>query len=162
MPLSPERTVAELRELQELTGDENGAQRVAWTDTWVQAQEWMARFQMPTTFPHVWDQATFNSAVFATKVPHVVLAHGYNAMVVKRNYRFRSARILHFFGSVEEQRGTLMEHLMDRLDTTGTFDDAAYNRSIRQGHHWGPNPAAWQLVHSRNYVRAAMAKVRRL
>ena len=33
--LSPAtRTVAELRELQELTGDENGAQRVAWTETW--------------------------------------------------------------------------------------------------------------------------------
>jgi beta-ureidopropionase / N-carbamoyl-L-amino-acid hydrolase len=42
MPLDPKRTVAELRELQELTGDENGAQRVAWTDTWVKAQDWMA------------------------------------------------------------------------------------------------------------------------
>ena len=34
MPLTPSRVVAELRELQELTGDENGAQRVAWTETW--------------------------------------------------------------------------------------------------------------------------------
>ena len=34
MPLDPSRTVAELQELRELTGDENGAQRVAWTDTW--------------------------------------------------------------------------------------------------------------------------------
>ncbi|HKB19939.1 MAG TPA: Zn-dependent hydrolase [Gaiellaceae bacterium] len=42
MPLDPQRTVAELRELQELTGDEDGAQRVAWTETWVAAQEWMA------------------------------------------------------------------------------------------------------------------------
>jgi N-carbamoyl-L-amino-acid hydrolase len=41
MPLDPARTVAELRELQELTGDENGAQRVAWTDTWVRAREWL-------------------------------------------------------------------------------------------------------------------------
>jgi len=41
VPLSPERTVTELRELQELTGDENGAQRVAWTDTWQQAREWL-------------------------------------------------------------------------------------------------------------------------
>jgi hydantoinase/carbamoylase family amidase len=39
--LSPERTVAELRELQELTGDENGSQRVAWTDTWERAREWL-------------------------------------------------------------------------------------------------------------------------
>src|SRR5947208_4647681 len=42
MPLDPKRTVAELRELQELTGNEDGAQRVAWTDTWMAAQEWVA------------------------------------------------------------------------------------------------------------------------
>src|SRR3989440_4924736 len=41
MPLDPSRTVAELRELGELTGDENGAQRVAWTDTWEGAREWL-------------------------------------------------------------------------------------------------------------------------
>src|SRR5436305_2417327 len=41
MGLSPERTVAELRELQERTGDENGAQRVAWTETWERAREWL-------------------------------------------------------------------------------------------------------------------------
>ena len=41
MPLDPSRTVAELRELRELTGDENGAQRVAWTPTWAQAREWL-------------------------------------------------------------------------------------------------------------------------
>jgi N-carbamoyl-L-amino-acid hydrolase len=41
MPLQPSRTVTELRELQELTGDENGAQRIAWTETWEQAREWL-------------------------------------------------------------------------------------------------------------------------
>jgi N-carbamoyl-L-amino-acid hydrolase len=41
MPLTPGRTVEELRELQELTGDENGAQRVAWTETWSRAKEWL-------------------------------------------------------------------------------------------------------------------------
>jgi hydantoinase/carbamoylase family amidase len=41
MPLDPARTVAELRELRELTGDENGAQRVAWTPTWERAREWL-------------------------------------------------------------------------------------------------------------------------
>jgi hydantoinase/carbamoylase family amidase len=41
VPLQPSRTVDELRELRELTGDENGAQRVAWTDTWEQAREWL-------------------------------------------------------------------------------------------------------------------------
>jgi N-carbamoyl-L-amino-acid hydrolase len=42
MALDPKRTVAELRELQQLTGDDDGAQRVAWTDTWVRAKEWLA------------------------------------------------------------------------------------------------------------------------
>src|SRR5947199_8402027 len=41
MPLDPSRMVEELRELQELTGDENGAQRVAWTETWERAREWL-------------------------------------------------------------------------------------------------------------------------
>jgi beta-ureidopropionase / N-carbamoyl-L-amino-acid hydrolase len=41
VPLEPSRTVAELQELQKLTGDENGAQRVAWTETWARAGEWL-------------------------------------------------------------------------------------------------------------------------
>ena len=41
MPLNPARTVADLRELRGLTGDENGAQRVAWTETWARAREWL-------------------------------------------------------------------------------------------------------------------------
>ena len=41
MALDPARTVAELEELRELTGDADGAQRVAWTDTWAQARAWL-------------------------------------------------------------------------------------------------------------------------
>ena len=37
MTLQPQRTVAELKELRALTGDEHGAQRVCWTDTWLTA-----------------------------------------------------------------------------------------------------------------------------
>lgn len=39
--LNPKRTVAELKELRALTGDENGAQRVAFTPTWAKARAWM-------------------------------------------------------------------------------------------------------------------------
>jgi hydantoinase/carbamoylase family amidase len=41
MNLNPKRTVAELKELRELTGDENGAQRVAFTATWAKARRWL-------------------------------------------------------------------------------------------------------------------------
>jgi hydantoinase/carbamoylase family amidase len=57
MSLSPERTVAELRELQELTGDENGAQRVAWTQTWEQARSWLREKMAPTGAAEEIDEA---------------------------------------------------------------------------------------------------------
>ena len=41
MPLDPKRTVAELNDLRALTGDEDGAQRVAWTETWERARAWL-------------------------------------------------------------------------------------------------------------------------
>lgn len=40
MALDPKRTVRELKELRDLTSDRNGAQRVAWTETWLRARDW--------------------------------------------------------------------------------------------------------------------------
>ncbi|HEY2778113.1 MAG TPA: Zn-dependent hydrolase [Gaiellaceae bacterium] len=48
MSLDPGRAVADLDELRELTGDENGAQRVAWTGTWEKAREFLRRQMAPT------------------------------------------------------------------------------------------------------------------
>ena len=39
--LNPRRTIAELKELRALTGDENGAQRLAFTPAWVKARAWL-------------------------------------------------------------------------------------------------------------------------
>src|SRR5919205_3969244 len=57
MPLQPSRTVDELRELQELTGDENGAQRVAWTETWERARQWLREKVVPTGAEEEIDEA---------------------------------------------------------------------------------------------------------
>ena len=40
MSLNPKRTIAELKELRDLTGDRDGAQRLAWSDTWLKARAW--------------------------------------------------------------------------------------------------------------------------
>ena len=40
MRLDPKRTIADLKELRALTSDENGAQRLAWTGTWLKARDW--------------------------------------------------------------------------------------------------------------------------
>lgn len=39
--LDPRRTIAELKELRRLTGDENGAQRVAFTGMWLNGRAWL-------------------------------------------------------------------------------------------------------------------------
>lgn len=39
--LDPQRTIDELKALRALTGDENGAQRVAWTETWKKSRAWL-------------------------------------------------------------------------------------------------------------------------
>jgi hydantoinase/carbamoylase family amidase len=57
MPLDPSRAVAELQELRELTGDENGAQRVAWSDTWEHAREWLREKLDGLPLEHELDEA---------------------------------------------------------------------------------------------------------
>ncbi len=42
VPLDPSRVVTRLEELRSLTGNEDGAQRVAWTETWATARAWLA------------------------------------------------------------------------------------------------------------------------
>ena len=42
MALDPARVVTRLRELRSLSGDENGEQRVAWTETWAKGRAWLA------------------------------------------------------------------------------------------------------------------------
>jgi hydantoinase/carbamoylase family amidase len=60
MSLDPKRAVAELKELRELTGDENGAQRLAWTDTWLKAREWFAAKVKSLPVEHHYDAAGNN------------------------------------------------------------------------------------------------------
>src|ERR1700756_3860892 len=57
MSLDPKRTVAELKELRALTSDENGAQRLAWTDTWLGARQWFAKKLAELPVEHHYDAA---------------------------------------------------------------------------------------------------------
>jgi N-carbamoyl-L-amino-acid hydrolase len=57
MSIDPKRTVAELKELRQLTSDENGAQRVAWTDTWLKARVWFESKLAGLPVEHHYDAA---------------------------------------------------------------------------------------------------------
>src|SRR6202521_895829 len=41
--VEPRRTIAEMKDLRELTGDDNGAQCVSLTPTWAKARTWLRR-----------------------------------------------------------------------------------------------------------------------
>ena len=60
MSLNPKRTVTELKELRELTADENGAQRLAWTDVWQKARKWFATKLVGLPIEHHYDAAGNN------------------------------------------------------------------------------------------------------
>src|SRR5204863_9442044 len=59
MKTTPARTIAELKELRELTGDENGAQRVAFTQTWAKARKWL-RARLEETGAEIHNDAAGN------------------------------------------------------------------------------------------------------
>ena len=57
MNVDPNRTITELKELRALTADENGAQRVAWTDTWLRSREWFTTKLAGLPVEHHYDAA---------------------------------------------------------------------------------------------------------
>ena len=77
MALDPKRTVAELKELRELTGDENGAQRVAWTDTWEKAREWLRGLVAETGVEETIDAAGNQWFTLAGESERAVLIGGH-------------------------------------------------------------------------------------
>ena len=40
MPVDSLQVISDLQELRALTGDANGAQRIAWSPTWLKARDW--------------------------------------------------------------------------------------------------------------------------
>jgi beta-ureidopropionase / N-carbamoyl-L-amino-acid hydrolase len=77
MTLDPKRTIAELKELRALTADANGAQRVAWTDTWLKAREWFAQKLSGLPVEHHYDAARNNWATLPGESEKSLLIGGH-------------------------------------------------------------------------------------
>src|SRR5580704_18014195 len=77
MIVNPSRTIAELKELRALTSDENGAQRVAWTDTWLKAREWFAAKLKALSVEHHYDAAGNNWVTLGGKSEKALLIGGH-------------------------------------------------------------------------------------
>ncbi len=77
MTLDPQRTVADLKELRSLTADARGAQRVAWTDTWLKAREWFAQKLTGLPVEHHYDAAGNNWVTLPGKSEKALLIGGH-------------------------------------------------------------------------------------
>ena len=77
MSLNPKRMVAELKELDALTSDANGAQREAWTDTWLKAREWFAGKLADLPVEHHYDAAGNNWATLPGQSEKALLIGGH-------------------------------------------------------------------------------------
>jgi N-carbamoyl-L-amino-acid hydrolase len=75
--LDPSRTVAELKELRELTGDAGGAQRVAWTETWERGRAWLREKVSVTGARYERDEAGNQWFTLPGRSEHAVLIGGH-------------------------------------------------------------------------------------
>jgi N-carbamoyl-L-amino-acid hydrolase len=57
MPVDARRTISDLRELRALTADDHGAQRIAWSPTWLKARAWFQAKQAGLPVEHHLDAA---------------------------------------------------------------------------------------------------------
>jgi beta-ureidopropionase / N-carbamoyl-L-amino-acid hydrolase len=77
MSLNPKRTVADLKELRELASDSNGAQRVAWTETWLKAREWFQSKIKDLPVQHHYDAAGNSWTTLAGASEKVLILGGH-------------------------------------------------------------------------------------
>jgi N-carbamoyl-L-amino-acid hydrolase len=132
MSLNPRRTVAELKELRALTGDENGAQRVAWTDTWLKAREWFASNVKELPVDHHYDAAGNNWVTLPGASPESLLIGGHLDSVPNGGWLDGSLNVLaglevlRHIASEFRGRPPLTVRLVDWADEEG----ARFGRSL--------------------------------
>jgi N-carbamoyl-L-amino-acid hydrolase len=128
--LLPERTVSELRELQELTGDENGAQRVAWTETWERGRAWLREKVAPTGAEYEIDEAGNQWFTLAGESERALLLGGHMDSVPNGGWLDGCLNVLAGVEVLrrvaEEGRPPLTVRLVDWADEEG----ARFGRSL--------------------------------
>ena len=132
MSLNPKRTVAELKELRALTSDENGAQRVAWTDTWLKARDWYAKKLAELPIEHHYDAAGNNWATLRGASEKCLLIGGHLDSVPNGGWLdgalnvLAGLEVLRRFASEFNGRPPVAVRLVDWADEEG----ARFGRSL--------------------------------
>jgi N-carbamoyl-L-amino-acid hydrolase len=126
MTLDPKRTIAELKELRALTGDANGAQRVAWSDTWLKAREWFAGKLAGLPVEHHYDAAGNNWVTLPGQSEKALLIGGHLDSVPNGGWLDGSLNVLARISAEFNGRPPVTVRLVDWADEEG----ARFGRSL--------------------------------
>jgi beta-ureidopropionase / N-carbamoyl-L-amino-acid hydrolase len=132
MPLNPQRAIADLKELRSLTSDDNGAQRVAWTDTWLRARDWYAKKLAELPVEHHYDAAGNNWATLKGESEKCLLIGGHLDSVPNGGWLdgcldvLAGLEVLRRFASEFNGRPPVTIRLVDWADEEG----ARFGRSL--------------------------------
>jgi N-carbamoyl-L-amino-acid hydrolase len=141
MKTEPARTIAELKELRELTGDENGAQRVAFTETWATARKWL-RAKLEAFCPDVrTDEAGNLWATLRGESPKALLIGGHIDSVPNGGWldgclnTLAAVEILRRINAQYNARPPVTVRLVDWADEEGArFGKSLFGSSACSGH----------------------------
>jgi beta-ureidopropionase / N-carbamoyl-L-amino-acid hydrolase len=132
MSIDPKRTVAELKELRELTSDENGAQRVAWSDTWLNARTWFESKLSDLPVEHHFDAAGNRWVTLPGASPKALLLGGHLDSVPNGGWldgcldMLAALEILRRFARDYDGRPPITVRIVDWADEEG----ARFGRSL--------------------------------
>jgi beta-ureidopropionase / N-carbamoyl-L-amino-acid hydrolase len=132
MPLNPQRTISDLKELRSLTADDNGAQRVAWTDTWLRARDWYGKKLAELPVEHHYDAAGNNWATLKGESEKCLLIGGHLDSVPNGGWLdgcldvLAGLEVLRRFASEFNGRPPVTIRLVDWADEEG----ARFGRSL--------------------------------
>jgi hydantoinase/carbamoylase family amidase len=142
MTLDPKRTVSELKQLRNLTSDQNGAQRVAWTDTWLKAREWFQTKLTDLPVEHHQDAAGNNWVTLAGESSKALLLGGHLDSVPNGGWLdgsldvLSSLEVLRRFASEFNGRPPVTIRLVDWADEEGArFGRSLFGSSAFAGTH---------------------------
>jgi hydantoinase/carbamoylase family amidase len=141
MKTEPGRTIAELKELRELTGDANGAQRVAFTETWAKARKWL-RGKLEAFCPNVrMDEAGNLWATLRGESPKALLIGGHIDSVPNGGWldgclnTLAGVEILRRINAQYNGRPPVTVRLVDWADEEGArFGKSLFGSSACSGH----------------------------
>jgi N-carbamoyl-L-amino-acid hydrolase len=133
--------VSELRELQALTGDEAGAQRVCWTEPWLRAREWLASRLASLPVEVEIDEAGNQWATLAGRSPRTLLIGSHLDSVVDGGWLDGCLGVLAALEVLRRLAATGPPPLTIRLVSWADEEGARFGRSL-----FGSSAAAGRLV----------------